>query len=135
MCVGYKEVHMECNHQKAPVVFEKCEFAKGEGCTSPGGIRIIWFKELKAPSLCVDCYRHHEEDIFEMFRSKLEFHKNAFELWKQFEDDKDAMENPSIRETIHKSLEEQERGLSDTWRQRARCLADFRLSQGVWGDG
>lgn len=76
MCIAYQEVYLGCDHVKATVFIERCGDAENDSCNGADGITVIWIKQLSEPSLCVNCYRSQEAEIFVEYEANIAYHND-----------------------------------------------------------
>ncbi len=132
MCIAYQERHTTCDHRKAPVFIERCEDAQGDRCTSPDGIKIIWYKQVKQPSFCANCYRQQEEGIFEDYEPDITYLTHEIGLLKE---KLEKATTETTRDLLRIRIAKHEKTRDVEIQQRTERLEEFREDQGVWGDG
>lgn len=132
MCIGSKSVHTRCKHQKPIEILERCENFEDDKCTGPDGVRIIWYKMISEPSLCVDCYRVEEKRIFEIAAEQIEY--STDEIW-LLKENKKCARTDAVRHEIQMRIADHQYFLNLEIKLRTQHLEIFRKEQGVWGDG
>ncbi|KAL8912512.1 MAG: hypothetical protein Q9172_007493 [Xanthocarpia lactea] len=131
MCVGSCTTYTQCGHNK---------FQTEDHC--PGGINaqgncirglyvIAWQKWSDTPSLCVNCYRRHVDDVIARYRQKIaEVDKDiGNHTWEMR-----AAPNDAARESIKAQRSKLEFKRGELIDSRYDELEEFRIQQGVWGD-
>lgn len=130
MCIAYQEAYEVCDHVKATVFIERCRHAEDDSCTDV--IRVIWVKQLTDPSLCVNCYRSQEAEIFTEYEADIAYHNDEIQ---QIEERVKKAPTKTTRDLLRITIAEHETTRDIEIGQRTEHLQMFRTSQGVWGDG
>lgn len=132
MCIAYEVRYVGCEHLKATVFIERCDDAESDGCSGENGITIVWIKQLSEPSLCVNCYRSYEEEIFSQYEANIAFHNKEIQyLGENLKNAQDA----STHHLLRAMIAEHEKTRNINIGERTKRLQQFREDQGIWGDG
>ncbi|KAL8788997.1 MAG: hypothetical protein Q9213_001406 [Squamulea squamosa] len=105
---------------------------KIKGNCNIGQLGIAWQKWSETPSVCVNCYRRHVDDVIARYKKKIAKvdEEIGTHTWKMR-----AAPDNAAREKMRAqrfSLEVKRGELIDS---RYDELEEFRIQQGVWGDG
>lgn len=132
MCIAYQEAYVGCDHVKATVFIERCGDAENDSCNGADGITVIWIKQLSEPSLCVNCYRSQEAEIFVEYEANIAYHNDEI---KQLEERAKKAPTETTRDLLRIAMAEHEKTRDKKIGFRTERLQLFREGQGVWGDG
>ena len=133
MCKGYQEVHTDCNHLKRFVVIESCIYGLDEKGECLGNyFDVLYTRDIHFPSLCQDCYRREEANIFDRFDQEicrlgtmiaaLRWHRRAEPA-------------AAVRADMRAEMSRLEAEIGDARDERSEQLNEFRILQGFWADG
>jgi hypothetical protein len=132
MCVGVLHIHSECLHSKKFETVEPCATYSEEEkrCTLP--CRVIHTVRVRAPKLCITCFRRVEDDIFDRSNS-------AVQAVKRDINHVNVSLKGQISEETRENLEDRRNQLEEeivTFKQlRKEEIDEFRAQQGVFADG
>lgn len=133
MCVVWLEKHARCRHVKKMHLINPCASGVDENDVCLNNLTmVVYDKIVHHPSLCVACYRLHEELIFSKYASDIDSIGQDIERCKtiiQF------LGNLYEQEHWIETLKSYEQELADVIEKRGQELEYFRRNQGVWGDG
>ncbi|KAL8935595.1 MAG: hypothetical protein Q9216_005343 [Gyalolechia sp. 2 TL-2023] len=132
MCFGPCTTYAKCGHQKLEIV-DTCQAGLNpQGDCKRGIFNVTRHKTSQTPSLCVHCYRRHVDDVIARYNRQITEKDQKIALISQHVGDiADKAQRQRMRLAI--SSEEVVRGeLIDA---RYAELEEFRIQQGVWGDG
>lgn len=131
MCVGSCTTYIRCGHHKLQTEAICPGGVNAEGNCANGVLAIAWQKWSNTPSLCVNCYRRHVDDVIARHKKMIAAVDEDIGIlvWKLR-----AVADDATREQmkLERSRLEVKRGeLIDS---RYDELEEFRIQQGVWGD-
>ena len=129
MCYVIFHVHAECEHEKKKEIVEFCEdFAKEECILVP-----VFFKQVTAPSLCLECFREVEADIDASYHRKTDLIRGQMAEHEATQPDRQIIGRAEA--TIDGYIAILERALVREKEHRDLSISRFRSQQGVWADG
>ncbi|KAL8993853.1 MAG: hypothetical protein Q9188_007216 [Gyalolechia gomerana] len=132
MCFGPCTTYVKCGHQKLEIVDTCQDGLNSRGDCRRGVFNVTRHKTSQTPSLCVHCYRRHVDDVIARYNKEVARKDEAIAfINRHLEQSTDAAQRERMKTAI--SGEEAARGeLIDG---RYAELEEFRVQQGVWGDG
>ncbi|KAL8710261.1 MAG: hypothetical protein Q9225_007323 [Loekoesia sp. 1 TL-2023] len=132
MCYGPCTTYVGCGHQMLQIEAE-CQFGRGQrGDCSRGVFTVTRGRTSSTPSLCVHCYRRHVDDVIARYKRRIQRVDEKIEILTQkLHECTDAAE----RETMKSSISSKEVYRGELIDGRYDELEEFRVQQGVWGDG
>lgn len=129
MCYVIFYIHAECEHEKKTQIVEHCEDFEKEECI----FIPIMFKQVTAPSLCLECFREVEAEIDARYHTRKEL------IRRQMAEHEAAQSDRQIRGRAHTTVDSYiailERALVREKENRDLAVSRFRSQQGVWADG
>lgn len=129
MCYVIFHVHAECGHEKKTQIVEFCENFENETCV----LDPLLFKQITAPSLCVDCFREVEANIDTIYHTKIELIRRSIAEHEAAQADRQI--RGRAQDTVDSYIAMLERELVCEKECRDRTIRTFRSQQGVWADG
>lgn len=133
MCVGIKVTYPECGHFKIDFT-TKCEAGFNYPEWRCNVWRVFCARESisSSPSLCIHCYRRKVDDIIACYQQKIKIVDEELEKLTLMAR---AMTSDADRDKVKKDRSALEVARGEYIDQRIADLEEFRVQQGVWGDG
>ncbi|KAI4188352.1 MAG: hypothetical protein LQ346_005329 [Caloplaca aetnensis] len=132
MCFGQCIIYAKCNHHKHNVESPCNAGLNAQRNCIAGRWTTTRRRTSDKPSLCVNCYRRHVDDIIALYRQKIKRCDQAIAgITEVLETAHDSRGNRELEEAMS-DLEIQRGDFID---ERYEKLEEFRIQQGVWGDG
>ncbi|KAL8708145.1 MAG: hypothetical protein Q9220_006906 [cf. Caloplaca sp. 1 TL-2023] len=132
MCYGDQITFLDCGHQKITLLVECFDGWDESGNCRVNDVQIIRRNFGHAPSLCVYCYRRHVDDIIGTHEAGIaRYDRLIEELTRTMR----AILDAPGREELKRLRTDCEVKRGDLVDRRFAELEEFRLQQGVWGDG
>lgn len=133
MCFALETKHVQCGHLDGFSIVFRCTNARQTG--DPCDRSQCFLKaEIGPPPLCTFCYRRTEKEICDKADEALRDTNHYLDNIKR-----EIRENPNLdsleRRLLRALRKDAVKMQKDNRAERAVALADFRESQGVWGDG
>lgn len=131
MCFGPCTTYVKCGHQKFEIR-DDCQVGRNsEGHCRSNAFTVTRHTSSLTPSLCVHCYRRSVDDIIARFNQKITQKERVIARLTRYLEKATPAEHEAMKSAI--SQMEVDRGeLIDG---RYAELEEFRIEQGVWGDG
>lgn len=132
MCVGSVTTYTRCGHHKVQRGAECPAGVNAAGVCNQGHLGISWQTWSNTPSLCVNCYRRHVDDVIARYKMMIAAVDKdiAVNVWKLR-----AIADDPTREQMKAERSELEVKRGELIDARIAELEEFRIQQGVWGDG
>ncbi|KAL9054747.1 MAG: hypothetical protein Q9206_003421 [Seirophora lacunosa] len=131
MCYGPCILYSNCGHRKFTIESACAHGRNPTGECSKGLFGATRFRTSSMPSLCPNCYRRKVDDIIARYRREIRLLDEEILALTQVINMNYAPATVDLVEA-RSELEEQRGDLID---ERYAKLEEFRLQQGVWGDG
>lgn len=133
MCKGCLEVHTDCGHLKGFVVIESCIYGLDEqGECIGNNFDVMYTRDIHFPSLCQDCYRREEANIFDRFEQEI---SNLGTMIATLRWNRRAEPAAAVRADMRAEMSRLEAKIGDARDERSEQLNEFRTLQGVWANG
>ncbi|KAL8925697.1 MAG: hypothetical protein Q9208_003380 [Pyrenodesmia sp. 3 TL-2023] len=132
MCFGPCIKYAKCNHHKHDVESPCNVGPDAQGNCIAGRWTATRRRTSDKPSLCVNCYRRHVDDVIARYRRMIKrVDEEIAGLTEAIEMAGDSRGNRELEEALS-DLENQRGDFID---ERYEVLEEFRVQQGVWCDG
>lgn len=131
MCFGPCTTYAKCGHQKFEIRDECQAGPNSHGQCSKNVFTVTRHLWSQTPSLCVNCYRRHVDDVIARYKRQIAEKEQSIARLTQYLGKCTPAEHEAVKSAI--SRIEFDRGeLIDG---RYAELEEFRIQQGVWADG
>ncbi|KAL9592199.1 MAG: hypothetical protein Q9179_006954 [Wetmoreana sp. 5 TL-2023] len=131
MCLGTKTTFPGCGHYKLEMM-DPCKYGYTNGMCNNRHVTLTRESFSHAPSVCCHCYRRKVDDIIASYKRKImvmdeEIEKRTVKLR--------AVTSNGEREKLKKDRSDLEVKRGEYIDRRIADLEEFRIQQGIWGDG
>ncbi|KAI4137267.1 MAG: hypothetical protein L6R39_007374 [Caloplaca ligustica] len=132
MCFGPCIKYSQCGHHKHSIESPCHHGVNANGECKKGSFGITRNRRSTTPSLCVNCYRRHVDDVIARYKQKIQDLDGSI---KYLTEAMNMRNLPGRKRWLEETVSEQEVERGELIDKRYEELEEFRIQQGVWGDG